>query len=90
MKPFFRTPKDIGFHSNAERESPETRVIPFIPIRRSMRTLAAAQEPLIPHDSFTLQSALTNEVRRINVYTPPDYDAAGAVRYTVLSCPTAA
>ena len=46
-----------------------------------------AQTPVLPHDSFTVQSAVMHEARRINVYTPPGYDAAGAVRYTVLYMP---
>ena len=48
---------------------------------------AAAHEPLPPHESFTVESAGLKETRRINVYTPPGYDAAGAVRYPVLYMP---
>ncbi len=47
----------------------------------------AAHEPLPPHESFTLESAALKETRRINVYTPPGYEAAGAVRYPVLYMP---
>jgi predicted alpha/beta superfamily hydrolase len=47
---------------------------------------AAAQEPVPPHETFTLQSAAVGEVRRINVYTPPGY-AAGRARYPVLYMP---
>jgi predicted alpha/beta superfamily hydrolase len=47
----------------------------------------AAQEPVLPHDSFTVESAVLKETRRINVYTPPGYDAAGATRYPVLYMP---
>jgi predicted alpha/beta superfamily hydrolase len=46
---------------------------------------AAAQEPLPPHETFTLHSAATGETRRINVYTPPGY-TEGA-RYPVLYMP---
>ncbi|HEU4558067.1 MAG TPA: alpha/beta hydrolase-fold protein [Longimicrobium sp.] len=47
---------------------------------------AAAQEAVLPHDTFTIQSAAVGEVRRINVYTPPGY-AAGATRFPVLYMP---
>ena len=39
-----------------------------------------AVEPMPAHASFTIDSALLKEVRRINVYTPPGYDAAKAAR----------
>jgi hypothetical protein len=48
---------------------------------------AVAAEPMPPHQSFTLQSAKLQETRRINVYTPPGYDAAGSTRYPVLYMP---
>ncbi|MBN1210445.1 MAG: alpha/beta hydrolase [Myxococcaceae bacterium] len=48
---------------------------------------AVAAEPVPPHQSFTLESATLKETRRINVYTPPGYDAAGATRYPVLYMP---
>lgn len=47
---------------------------------------AAAQEEVLPHDSFTIQSAAVGEARRINVYTPPGY-AAGSARFPVLYMP---
>lgn len=47
---------------------------------------AAAQEPVPPHESFTLHSAALGETRRINVYTPPGY-AAGDAPYPVLYMP---
>jgi predicted alpha/beta superfamily hydrolase len=46
----------------------------------------AAQEPVPPHETFTVQSAALGEMRRINVYTPPGY-AAGRTRYPVLYMP---
>ncbi len=46
----------------------------------------AAQEPVLPHETFTLRSAAVGEVRRINVWTPPGY-AAGRTRYPVLYMP---
>lgn len=48
---------------------------------------AVAAEPMPPHQSFTLESATLKEARRINVYTPPGYDAAGSTRYAVLYMP---
>lgn len=47
---------------------------------------AAAQEAVLPHDTFTVQSSALGEARRINVWTPPGY-AAGATRYAVLYMP---
>lgn len=47
---------------------------------------AAAQEPVPPHETFTLHSAAMGETRRINVYTPPGY-AAGDTAYPVLYMP---
>jgi len=48
---------------------------------------AAAQEPVPPHETFTLHSAALGEVRRINVYTPPGYAVDGAARFGVLYMP---
>jgi len=47
---------------------------------------AAAQEPVLPHETFTVQSAALGEARRINVWTPPGY-ADGAARFEVLYMP---
>lgn len=47
----------------------------------------AADEPVLPRESFTVESGVLKETRRINVYLPPGYDAAGAVRYPVLYMP---
>jgi len=43
---------------------------------------AAVAEPVLPHETFTIDSKALGEVRRINVYTPPGYAAAagGALR----------
>jgi hypothetical protein len=48
---------------------------------------AAAQDSIPPHETFTLQSAVLGEARRINVYTPPGYGARGAGRFAVLYMP---
>ena len=48
---------------------------------------AGAAEPAPPHQSFTLESTALKETRRINVYTPPGYDAEGSTRYPVLYMP---
>ncbi|QAT83203.1 putative esterase [Corallococcus coralloides] len=48
---------------------------------------AAETEPMPPHTTFTLRSKKLRETRRINVYTPPGYDAAKGVRYPVLYMP---
>jgi predicted alpha/beta superfamily hydrolase len=48
---------------------------------------AMAAEPVPPHQSFTLESTTLKETRRINVYMPPGYDAAGSKRYPVLYMP---
>jgi len=48
---------------------------------------AEATESVPPHQSFTLASATLRETRRINVYTPPGYDAAKSTRYPVLYMP---
>jgi predicted alpha/beta superfamily hydrolase len=47
----------------------------------------AAQEPVPPHETFTLQSTALDETRRINVYTPPGYAGDAAARYPVLYMP---
>jgi predicted alpha/beta superfamily hydrolase len=53
----------------------------------SVDSAGAAAEPVPPHQSFTLKSATLKETRRINVYTPPGYDAAKSTRYAVLYMP---
>ncbi|RKG56565.1 alpha/beta hydrolase [Corallococcus sp. AB011P] len=44
-------------------------------------------EPMPPQRTFALPSKALQEERRINVYTPPGYDAAKGVRYPVLYMP---
>src|SRR5829696_6680840 len=47
---------------------------------------AAAQEAVLPHETFTIQSAAVGEARRINVWTPPGYTPRGR-RFPVLYMP---
>lgn len=47
------------------------------------RTLTA-EEQGPPHETFTIESTVLNETRRINVYKPPGYAAAERKRYPVL------
>lgn len=47
----------------------------------------SADEPVPPHESFTIESSTLKETRRINVYLPPGYAAAEATRYPVLYMP---
>lgn len=48
---------------------------------------ACAGEPAPAHISFTIQSAVLNEARHINVYTPPGYGTHTQARYPVLYMP---
>lgn len=47
----------------------------------------ATELPMPAHASFAIDSVVLNEVRHINVYTPPGYDNAKAARYAVLYMP---
>jgi predicted alpha/beta superfamily hydrolase len=53
----------------------------------SVALAGAAPEPVAPHQTFTLESKVLKETRRINVYTPPSYDTAKGTRYPVLYMP---
>ena len=48
---------------------------------------AAAAEPMPPHQTFTMQSEALKEVRKLNVYLPPDYDAKSVDGYDLLVMP---
>ncbi|MEP7120734.1 MAG: alpha/beta hydrolase-fold protein [Byssovorax sp.] len=47
----------------------------------------AAPTAVLPHQTFLVDSKVMGEARRINLYTPPGYDAAPDTRYPVLYMP---
>jgi predicted alpha/beta superfamily hydrolase len=47
----------------------------------------AAEQPAPAHASFTIDSTVLGETRRINVYTPPGYEMASRASYPVLYMP---
>jgi predicted alpha/beta superfamily hydrolase len=48
---------------------------------------APASDTVLPHQTFTIDSRVLRETRRINLYTPPGYDKAADARYPVLYMP---
>jgi predicted alpha/beta superfamily hydrolase len=64
-----------------------SRPLPCLILLVASAAFAQDAEPVPPHQSFTLKSAKLKETRRINVYTPPSYDADKATRYPVLYMP---
>jgi hypothetical protein len=48
---------------------------------------AAGSDPVLPHQTWTMDSKVLGETRRINVYTPQGYDDAADARYPVLYMP---
>ena len=46
-----------------------------------------ASEPVPPHQTFTVDSRVLGETRRINLYTPPGYERSRHARYPVLYMP---
>ena len=46
----------------------------------------AATDPILPHQTFTIDSKLLGETRRINVYTPPGYEKSNSC-YPVIYMP---
>lgn len=46
-----------------------------------------ASEPVPPHQTFTVDSRVLGETRRINLYTPPGYERSRDARYPVLYMP---
>ena len=57
------------------------------PTATPAQTYEPAAELFLPHQTFTLQSRVLGETRRINLYTPPGYEAAGDTRYPLLYMP---
>jgi predicted alpha/beta superfamily hydrolase len=57
------------------------------PVAATQAAVAPASDPVLPHQTFTIDSKALGEVRRINVYTPPGYNAAANARYPVLYMP---
>jgi predicted alpha/beta superfamily hydrolase len=51
------------------------------------RAPANTPDPIPPHQSFTIRSAVLQEDRLIHVYTPPGYDDSADVRFPVLFMP---
>lgn len=52
-----------------------------------MTDRSVAQEAVLPHETFTMLSAVLGEVRRINVWLPEVYDPAGDAGFAVLYMP---
>jgi predicted alpha/beta superfamily hydrolase len=52
----------------------------------ALASAASAADPVLPHQTFTIESKVLGETRRINVYTPPGYEKANS-RYPVLYMP---
>jgi predicted alpha/beta superfamily hydrolase len=48
---------------------------------------APAPDPVLPHQTFTIDSRALGETRLINLYTPPGYDEAAESVYPVLYVP---
>lgn len=69
------------------RDFLRTGLAVFVVLTVGAANSARAAEPMPPHQTFTLESKKLGETRRINVYTPPGYDAAKATRYAVLYMP---
>jgi predicted alpha/beta superfamily hydrolase len=58
--------------------------LPSAPARAAVTPSA---DPVLPHETVTIDSAVLAETRRINIYTPPGYDAPGGKRYPILYMP---
>ena len=63
-------------------------MIPIALVIAAMGSCSSPQEePVPPHEAFTIDSIETNETRQINVYLPPDYGQTSTLRYPVLYMP---
>ncbi|HEU4886201.1 MAG TPA: alpha/beta hydrolase-fold protein, partial [Longimicrobium sp.] len=62
------------------------QALPVALLTGGLAAEAAAQEPVPPHQTFTMESAVLGETRRINVYTPPGYET-GWAKHPVLYMP---
>jgi predicted alpha/beta superfamily hydrolase len=47
----------------------------------------APAEAVLPHETFTMESAALHETRRVNVYLPPGYGDDPTTRYAILYMP---
>jgi predicted alpha/beta superfamily hydrolase len=56
-------------------------------VSRAAHAQAPAPGSELRQATFTMESAVLKETRRINVYVPPGYDAPGAKRFPVLYMP---
>ena len=61
---------------------PAVILLLFLSVRASQ-----AVETAPPHETFTLESQVMQETRRLNVYLPPDYTATDPARYPVIYMP---
>ncbi len=95
------SPALIALRSLVGPGSVLTLPLPLMPLHNTLKQLAvslamgaavvgcantAPKDPILPHDTFTLESAAVGELRRINVYTPPGYEE-GDRTYPVLYMP---
>ena len=73
----------LGAGSGAVPAAVPVATPPPVPATRG----APASDPVLPHQTLTIDSKVLRETRRINVYTPPGYAAAAGTRYPVLYMP---
>jgi len=78
---------DAGCRSAPAATPASTSSPPVAPTSRASTEAPPAPDPVLPHQTFTLDSKVLGETRRINVYTPPGYASAEGARYPVLYMP---
>jgi uncharacterized protein len=66
---------------------PEMRSSCFLPFLLAGSAAGAQTTPVVIGESFTIESKVMNETRRINVYAPPAYGEAADARRPVLYMP---